>query len=103
MGRNWREAQGYGTAGAPERGMLRRFWSWLMYTEPKDTPPLALRAPKTLPPGRREQIEEALREWQAATAYFENVTDPALVDYAVFDMEAAQKRYMYLLKGAGKP
>lgn len=101
MGRNQRKFHGYGAMDTPERGAFRRFWSWLMYTEPKAAP-LALREPEALPPERREQIQEALREWQAATAYFENVADPALVDYAVFDMEAAQKRYMYLLKGAGK-
>ncbi|HBS60541.1 MAG TPA: DUF2508 domain-containing protein, partial [Firmicutes bacterium] len=33
-------------------------------------------------------------------AYFETVTDPDLVDHAIFMMEAAKKRYTYLLKKA---
>lgn len=81
-----------------KRGVVSRFVDWLM--APAEVP--AAPAPRALPPERREQIREALREWQAATAYFESVTDPALVDYAVYDMEAAEKRYMYLLQSARK-
>jgi len=44
------------------------------------------------------QLNEARREWQAARAYFETVTDPELVDQAVHLVLATEKRYEYLLR-----
>ena len=43
-------------------------------------------------------IQEARDEWYQAQNYFENVSEPDLVDYAIYKAEAAKKRYMYLLK-----
>jgi len=45
-------------------------------------------------------IEDARKEWLAAKNYFDNVSDPDLIDHAVFVSQAAEKRYMYLLKQA---
>ncbi len=45
-------------------------------------------------------IQEARDEWLQAQNYFENVSDPELVDYAIYRAEAAKRRYMYLLKQA---
>ncbi len=45
-----------------------------------------------------EEVARALEKWKAAAAYYESVEDPDLIDYAVYEMEAAQKRYTYLLK-----
>ncbi|NLY29463.1 MAG: YaaL family protein [Firmicutes bacterium] len=45
-------------------------------------------------------IEQARQEWLSAMAYFDNVEDPDLVDYAVYSVEAAERKYMYLLKKA---
>lgn len=45
-------------------------------------------------------IEEAKREWQEARAYFNTVTEPELVDHAIYALGAAEKRYVYLLKKA---
>lgn len=45
-------------------------------------------------------IEEAKRDWQAARNYFNAVTDPDLIDHAIYAMEAAEKRYVYLLRRA---
>ena len=45
-------------------------------------------------------IEQARREWLAAKAYFENVSEPELVDHAIYLVEAAEKKYMYLLRKA---
>ena len=47
-----------------------------------------------------ELIREARDEWYQAQNYFENVSEPDLVDYAIFKAEAAKRRYMYLLKQA---
>lgn len=45
-------------------------------------------------------VETARREWLVARAYFDSVTDPDLIDHAIFSIEAAEKKYMYLLKRA---
>lgn len=51
--------------------------------------------------GMREDVAKALRAWQDAVRYFENVKDPELVDFAIYEMEAARRKYMFLLKRAG--
>jgi hypothetical protein len=33
--------------------------------------------------------------------YFESAKDPELVDFAIYEMEAARRKYMFLLKKAG--
>ena len=45
-----------------------------------------------------DTVRQALAAYRDAQNYFENVTNPDLVDYAIYDMEAARKRYVYLLK-----
>jgi len=47
-----------------------------------------------------DAVEQARKEWIHAQSYFETVTDPDLVDHAIFLAQAAQKRYIYLLKKA---
>lgn len=43
-------------------------------------------------------IENAKKEWEDAKNIFENVSQPELVDYAIYNIEAAEKKYTYLLK-----
>lgn len=45
-------------------------------------------------------IEAAKRDWTNARAFFEQVSEPDLVDMAIYSLEAAEKRYIYLLKQA---
>jgi hypothetical protein len=45
-------------------------------------------------------VEEARLEWQAAITYFNNVVDPDLIDHAIHVIQAAEKKYTYLLKKA---
>ena len=45
-----------------------------------------------------ESIKKAKKDWDNAKNIFENVTNPDLVDYAIYNVDAAEKRYMYLLK-----
>ncbi|HHW14011.1 MAG TPA: YaaL family protein [Firmicutes bacterium] len=45
-------------------------------------------------------VEQARQEWLHAKAFFDHVTDPDLIDMAIYSIEAAEKRYMYLLKVA---
>ena len=47
-----------------------------------------------------EAVETARKEWLAARAYFDYVTDPELVDHAIFAAQAAERKYMYLLRRA---
>ena len=41
--------------------------------------------------GKTEDIRRAMEQWQEAERYFKS-------DYAVFEMEAARRKYMLLLK-----
>lgn len=43
-------------------------------------------------------LNNAKKEWENAKNIFENVSNPDLVDYAIYNIDAAEKRYMYLLK-----
>jgi uncharacterized UPF0146 family protein len=52
------------------------------------------------PEGLLSDVEEARLQWLNAKAYFDHVTDPDLIDMAIYSIEAAEKRYMYLLKVA---
>lgn len=47
-----------------------------------------------------EQIKRAHADWKAAENYFDSVSDPDLVDFAIYDVAAAKRKYMYLLKKA---
>lgn len=101
-----------------KRGALDRLYAWLFHAEeenvefeasivpPAPSAPQAISAPTAYVDHelrlQREQVQRALNDWKAAAAYFECVADPELVDYAVYGMEAAQKRYIYLLRSAGK-
>lgn len=48
----------------------------------------------------RRELDAARGEWQAARSYFEVVTDPSLVDHAIATLDAAEKKYIYLLRRA---
>lgn len=43
-------------------------------------------------------IENAKKEWEDAKNIFENVSEPDLVDYAIYKVEAAEQKYIYLLR-----
>jgi hypothetical protein len=47
-----------------------------------------------------DSVEQAREEWLNSRAYFETVYDPDLVDHAIYLMEAAERKYVYLLKKA---
>lgn len=60
------------------------------------------RGPAPAWPSLMAQVETALQEWHAAQQYFGTVSDPELVDHAIYTMEAARRKYMYLLKQVHK-
>lgn len=43
-------------------------------------------------------VDEAREEWLTARRYFETVSDPELVDHAIFHLEAAHRKYLYLFR-----
>lgn len=43
-------------------------------------------------------LKQAREQWHLAREYFEFVKDPELVDLAINNLEAAERRYNYLLK-----
>lgn len=45
-------------------------------------------------------VEQARREWQDAKQRFEQIADPDLIDHAIYAIETAEQRYIYLLKKA---
>lgn len=60
----------------------------------------AVRPSKAEPGALAADIEKAHQEWLVARSFFDNVTDPRLVDYAIYSIGAAEKRYMFLLDEA---
>ncbi len=49
-----------------------------------------------------ESLKTAHSELESAELYFQNVTEPDLVDHAIYNMEAAKAKYYYLLKQVRK-
>jgi len=47
-----------------------------------------------------EEVKNAHLDWIQSQKYFESVSDPDLVDHAIFMEEAARRKYLYLLKKA---
>lgn len=45
-------------------------------------------------------VNRAKQEMFDAENFFDNVTDPELIDHAIYKMEAAKSKYTYLLKQA---
>lgn len=45
-------------------------------------------------------VIEAYEEWQSAENFFHSVSDPDLIDHAIYKLEATKARYVYLLKQA---
>lgn len=53
-------------------------------------------------PSLVEMVQKAREEWLDAKRFFEEVTDPMLIDHAIYRMESAEKRYTYLLRIASE-
>lgn len=48
-------------------------------------------------PTLAEAVVKALEDWRAAEQTLDFVTDPDLIDQAIYTIEASRKRYSYLL------
>jgi len=45
----------------------------------------------------REEARAALSKWKTAEKFLNEVSDPALVDFAIYELEAARRKYIYIL------
>lgn len=45
----------------------------------------------------RLEVQNAWQQWQSAQRLFNTVSDPELVDVAIYDVEATRRRYIYML------
>jgi len=57
---------------------------------------------KRTPSEEDRRICEALQAWKDASRFFESAGDSELIDYAIYDMEAARRKYMFLLRQKGR-
>lgn len=58
--------------------------------------------PSELAPSTKEElssiVQQAKQEWLNAQEYFNQATDPELVDHAILSVQVAERKYMYWLK-----
>ena len=47
---------------------------------------------------QKAELRQAWERWQAAEEYFNQVTDPDLVECAIHNLACMRKHYIYLLK-----
>ncbi|NLN18913.1 MAG: YaaL family protein [Firmicutes bacterium] len=81
---------------------MAKFWSYLLEVLSNqfivdDAGARSKRAPEL---DLQEAVERARIDWLQARSYFDNVTDPDLIDHAIFCVKAAERKYVYLLKKA---
>jgi hypothetical protein len=50
----------------------------------------------------RLEIEAARKEWAIAQQHIDHVCEPELIDHAIYYLEAAERKYGYLLREAKK-
>jgi len=47
-----------------------------------------------------DEVKNTMRQLKDAEMYFQSVTDPDLIDQAIYNIESLRKKYTYLLKKA---
>lgn len=74
--------------------VLKKWWRilliWLELLDCNETPTCDL----------RQELADALKDWQLAQDFFAEATDPDLVDYSIYWVKCAEIRYTYLLRQA---
>lgn len=80
----------------------KKRFTWLSFLMRLIGPPFSFRLSQSdlKNPDLLKSLEAAKLEWKQAQIYFNNVTDPDLIDHAIFYMGATEKKYVYLLKQA---
>ncbi|HEX7714349.1 MAG TPA: DUF2508 family protein [Bacillota bacterium] len=82
-------------SGQERKSFWRRFFKNFVQAFRWDEDPATQNTPDLL-----ENLESAQREWRYAKLYFNCVTDPDLIDHAIFHLGATERKYVYLLKCA---
>lgn len=75
--------------------LFDKVWDYLVPDETGTSAPKKREEPEVI-----RAVDAARLEWERARAYFDNVTDPDLVDHATYEIKAAERKYMYLLRRA---
>lgn len=61
-----------------------------------------VRQAEAYPPNAEDEYAEgarkALRELQSAERYFNAISDPELVEYALYEIEASRRKYEYMMR-----
>lgn len=47
-----------------------------------------------------DNIIQAKEEWEQAKHFFQEAVEPEIIDYAIYRLDAAERKYMYLLDQA---
>lgn len=53
-------------------------------------------------PSLSEMIDQARKDWLYAQQFYNDVTDNDLIEYAVYLIKTTERKYIYLLKQAGR-
>lgn len=86
-------------------GILERIKNWFFQEIPKEVEgervwKRSVRPAQAQAVVGQQDVQLALANWKTSNAFFDQVSDPTLVDYAIYHMETTCKRYMYLLQNA---
>lgn len=85
-----------------KKGIRARLNRWLREGLQVESAPEPVPLPGSISKQAQDAVEAARIAWKDAERYFENVSDPDLVRFAAYEMEAARRKYLFLLKNAHK-
>lgn len=82
-------------ARKPHNGNWKRLTNWLRGRQP-------IEAETSEFDKLRLEIEQAHLEWSIAKQHIDHVSEPELIDHAIYHLEATERKYGYLLREAKK-
>ena len=78
-----------------QKGLVSRVTNWLRGRPSTEDEPTELDKLRT-------ELEAARKEWATAQRHIDYVSEPELIDHAIYYLEAAERKYGYLLREAKK-
>lgn len=79
------------------RAMKDRMWDFFT-KESSDVENKGKPSPKCVED--MSEVQAALELWKVSRKYFEQADDPDVIDYAIYNMESARRRYDLLIRNA---
>ncbi|MGB8955784.1 MAG: YaaL family protein [Tumebacillaceae bacterium] len=76
-----------------QKGLISRLTEWLRGRPSTQEEPTELDKLRT-------ELEAAREEWAIAQRHIDYVSEPELIDHAIYYLEAAERKYGYLLREA---